>query len=96
MKGLFRTINNPCEVRIHKKNKNELHFIRKLKFDNQIIILILNITDSVNHPDNSIMSSWIINDSRLNGFRKRSRIIYRRHKKWYTIYVFEVEMYYLI
>lgn len=47
------------------KNKDTLFFIGKIDKENLNVVLKLNTTNSKEHPNNSIMTAWIIRDRNL-------------------------------
>ena len=78
MRGLEETIKNPNEVRVNNIDASELHYIKQLDKDNQIEIVKVNITNDKKHPENSIMTSWIINNKYLNRVNKKTTSIYKK------------------
>ena len=78
MRGLEETIKNPNEVRVNNIDASELHYIRELNKNNQIEIVKLNIPNDKEHPNNSILSSWIINNKGLTRINKKTTSIYKK------------------
>ena len=79
--GLEETINNPNEIRVNNKDKSELNYIRQLDKNNQIEIVKINITNDKHHLENSIISSWIINNKYLKKYNNTTTIIYKKGLK---------------
>lgn len=76
--NIKKTVLQPNEVIEDLKNKDTLFFIDKLGKNNLNVIIKLNTVNSIKHPQNSIMTAWIIRDSNLEKLRKRNKIIYKR------------------
>ena len=77
MANIDRVVLNPNEVLEDSRNKDTLFFIDKLNKNNLNVIVRLNTTDDKEHPQNSIMTAWIIRDSNLKKIRKRNKTIYK-------------------
>lgn len=76
--NIEKTVLQPNEVIEDLKNKDTLFFIGKLGKNNLNVIIKLNTVNSIEHPQNSIMTAWIIRNSNLEKMRKRNKIIYKR------------------
>lgn len=76
--NIENTVRQPNEVIEDLKNKDTLFFIGKLGKNNLNVIIKLNTVNSIKHPQNSIMTAWIIRNSNLEKLRKRNKIIYKR------------------
>ena len=76
--NIEKTVLQPNEVIEDLKNKDTLFFIGKLGKNNLNVIIKLNTVNSIEHPQNSIMTAWIIRNSNLEKLRKRNKIIYKR------------------
>lgn len=77
MKNIARIIENPDEVLEDNKNKDTLFFIGKLNKNNLNIVIKLNTTNSKEHPNNSIMTAWIIREKNLKKAREKNNTIYK-------------------
>lgn len=75
--NINKAVLNPKEVLEDCKNKNTLFFIKKLKNNNLNVIIKLNTTNDKEHPQNSIMTAWIIRDSNLKKIREKNKTIYK-------------------
>ena len=51
--------------------------IDKLDKNNLNVIVKLNTTDNKEHPQNSIMTAWIIRDKNLKKLREKNKTIYK-------------------
>ncbi len=78
IRGIKPTLNNPNFVLVDSKKEDTLLFIRKLKEDNQNVVVKLNTTNDEKHPKNSIMTSWIINDKNLKRLLKKNKALYEK------------------
>lgn len=65
MENLERVVLKPNEVLKDSKNKDTLFFIDKLDKTNLNVVVKLNTTNSKEHPNNSIMTAWIIRNRNL-------------------------------
>ncbi|MBQ9314061.1 MAG: hypothetical protein IJ220_03530 [Clostridia bacterium] len=77
MNNIVRVIQKPIEIIEDIKNKDTLFFVGKLTMNILNIVVRLNTTNSKKHPQNSIMTAWIIRDSNLRKMRKRNNYIYK-------------------
>ena len=68
---------NPIEILEDRKNKDTLFFIGSLKENNLNVIVKLNTTNNKEHPQNSVMTAWIIRDSNLKKLKERNKTIYK-------------------
>lgn len=75
--NLDRVVLNPDEVLEDLKNKDTLFFIGKLEKDNLNVVVKLNVTNSKNHPKNSVMTAWLIREKNLQKLRKNGQLIYK-------------------
>ncbi len=77
MKNISKIILNPKEVLEDSKNKNTLFFIGNLTKNNLNVVVKLNTTTDKKHPENSVMTAWIIRDKNLKKLREKNKIIYK-------------------
>ena len=77
MENLDRVALNPSEVMEDLNNKDTLFLIDKIGKNNLNIVLKLNTTNSKEHPQNSIMTAWIIRNSNLRKLREKNKSIYK-------------------
>ena len=77
MENLERVVLKPNEVLKDSKNKDTLFFIDKLDKTNLNVVVKLNTTNSKEHPNNSIMTAWIIRNTNLKKLREKNEIIYK-------------------
>lgn len=77
MKNLKRVVLNPREVLEDIKNEDTIFLIYKLGYTNLNVVIKLNTNNDQIHPQNSIMTAWIIRDSNLKKLRKRNKILYK-------------------
>lgn len=75
--NIDRVILNPKMVLEDSKNRNTLFFINKLDYHNLNVILKLNTTNSEEHPQNSVMTAWIIRNSNLKKLIEKNKIVYK-------------------
>ena len=78
MKNIDRVVLNPNEVLEDAKNKDTLFFIDKLEKNNLNVIVKLNTTNNEEHPQNSIMTAWIIRDRNLKKLEEKNKTIYKK------------------
>ena len=72
------TVLNPQEVLEDSKNENTLFFISKLERNNLNVVVKLNTTNNKKHPQNSVMTAWIIRNNNLRKLREKNKIIYKK------------------
>lgn len=77
MKNIKNGVLNPNEVLKDNKNKDTLFFISKIDKNNLNVVIKLNTTNNEEHPNNSIMTAWLIRDSNLKKLREKNEIIYK-------------------
>lgn len=77
MKNLIRIALNPSEVLEDNKNKDTILLIGEVNKNNMIIVVKLKTTNIIEHPNNSIMTAWIIRDKNLKKLREKNKIIYK-------------------
>lgn len=77
MNNIKRIALNPDEVIEDSKNVDTLFFIGKINRSRLNIIVKLNTINSKRHPNNSIMTAWIIRNSNLIKLREKNKIIYK-------------------
>lgn len=77
IKNIDRVVLNPIEILEDRKNKDTLFFIGNLKENNLNVIVKLNTTNNKDHPQNSVMTAWIIRDSNLKKLREMNETIYK-------------------
>ncbi len=75
--NIDRIVLNPTEVLENLKNKDTLFLIGKLGKNNLNIVVKLNTINSKEHPQNSVMTAWIIRDKNLKKLREKNKTIYR-------------------
>lgn len=77
IKNIGRVVLKPKEVIEDIKNKNTLFFIDKLDKNSLNVVVKLNTTNSKEHPQNSVMTAWIIRNSNLKKLREKNKTIYK-------------------
>ena len=77
IKNIDRVILKPKEILIDAKNVDTLFFIGNLERHNLNVIVKLNTSNDEIHPQNSVMTAWIIRDKNLDKLRKNNKIIYK-------------------
>ena len=77
IKNIDRVILNPNEVLVDSKNEDTLFFIDNLERNNLIVVVKLNTTNNKDHPQNSVMTAWIVRDRNLKKLRERNKTIYK-------------------
>ncbi|MCI8620732.1 MAG: hypothetical protein HFJ50_02720 [Clostridia bacterium] len=77
MENIKNGVLNPNEVLKDNKNKDTLFFISKIDKNNLNVVIKLNTTNNEEHPNNSIMTAWLIRDSNLKKLREKNEIIYK-------------------
>ena len=80
IKNISKAISEPKEILEDCKNKDTIFFITKLEHGNLNVIVRLNTTNSKEHPENSIMTAWIIRDSNLKKMYKKIKLFTKRNK----------------
>lgn len=75
--NINRVILNPKEVLEDLKNKDTLFFIGKLNKNNLNVVVKLCTTHNKQHPQNSIMTAWIIRDCNLKKLIEKNKIVYK-------------------
>lgn len=75
--NLNRVILNPDEIIEDIKNSNTVLFIGKLEKSNLNVVIKLNTTNDSKHPQNSVMTAWIIRDKNLKKLREKNETIYK-------------------
>lgn len=78
IKNIDRIVLNPSEILEDLNNKDTLFFIDKLEINNLNVVVKLNTTNNKEHPQNSVMTAWIIRDKNLKKLREKNKIIYKR------------------
>ena len=78
IKNIKAAILNPREIIEDIKNEDTLFFISNLEKNNLNVIIKLNTVNNKVHPQNSVMTAWVIRDSNLRKLRERNKIIYKR------------------
>jgi len=76
--NLPNIILEPDEILDDYKNTDTILVIGSLGKDNLNIIIKLNTTNSKTHPQNSIMTAWLIRDKNLQKLREKHKTIYKR------------------
>ncbi|MCI8352963.1 MAG: hypothetical protein HFJ58_05165 [Clostridia bacterium] len=77
IENIDRIVLNPDEVIQDMKNKDTIFLIGRLERDNLNVIVRLNTNNSKQHPQNSVMSAWIIRNSNLIKLRQKNKTIYK-------------------
>ena len=77
MENIERIILEPNEILEDCKNKSTILVIGKLINNHLNIIIKLNTTNDNKHPENSIMTAWIIREKNLIRLREKNITIYR-------------------
>lgn len=75
--NIDRVVLNPEEILEDVKNKDTLFFIGKLNKNSLNVIIKLNTVNDEKHPQNSVMTAWIIRNKNLKKLREKNRSIYR-------------------
>ena len=78
MENIDRVVLNPSEVIDDLKNIDTVYFIDKLEKNNLNVVMKLNTTNSKEHPQNSIMTAWIIRNRNLKKLRERNKTLYKK------------------
>lgn len=78
VQNIDRVVLNPNEILEDSKNKDTLFFIGKLDKNNLNVIVRLNTTNNKEHPQNSVMTAWIIRNSNLKKLREKNKTIYKK------------------
>jgi len=68
---------NPSQVIEDLKNKDTIFLIDKLGVNNLNVIVKLNTTNNIEHPQNSVMTAWIIRDKNLDKLIKHNKTLYK-------------------
>lgn len=74
--NIERVVLNPKEILEDIKNKDTLLFIDELEKNNLNVVVKLNTTNNKEHPQNSVMTAWIIRDKNLIKLRQKNKSIY--------------------
>lgn len=74
--NIERVILNPKEILEDIKNKDTLLFIDELEKNNLNVVVKLNTTNNKEHPQNSVMTAWIIRNKNLIKLRQKNKSIY--------------------
>ena len=77
IQNIDRVVLNPREILEDSKNEDTLFFIDKLTKNSLNVIVRLNTTNNEEHPQNSVMTAWIIRDNNLRKLRERNKTIYK-------------------
>ena len=77
MDDLDDVILNPNEVIDDLKNENTVFMIKKLEKNKLSDVVKLNVTNSKEHPKNSVMTAWIIRDKNLKKLEGKNKVIYK-------------------
>ena len=75
--NLERVILNPNKVIEDLKNKDTIFLISKLGKNNLNVIVKLNTTNNKKHPQNSIMTAWIIRNRNVKKIIQKNKILYK-------------------
>ena len=78
MENIDRVVLNPNEILEDINNVNTIFMIGKLDKNNLNVIVKLNTIGSKEHPQNSIMTAWIIRDKNLKKLRDKNISIYKK------------------
>lgn len=74
--NIRKVVLNPKIVLEDTKNTDTVFFIGKLENDNLNVIVKLNTTNSEEHPQNSVMTAWVIRDKNLKKIQEKNKTIY--------------------
>lgn len=77
LSNLSKVVLNPSEILEDLKNKDTLFFIDKLGKNNLNVVIKLNTTNNKEHPQNSIMTAWIIRNKNLRKLIEKNKSIYK-------------------
>ena len=72
------TVLNPQEVLEDYKNVDTLFFLSYLKNNNLNVVVKLNTINNKKHPQNSVMTAWIIRKRNLIKLREKNKTIYKK------------------
>lgn len=78
MKSIDSVVLNPDEILEDVNNVDTIFMIGKLDKNNLNVIVKLNTIGSKEHPQNSIMTAWIIRDKNLKKLRDKNITIYKK------------------
>lgn len=78
MNNIKMIISKPDEILEDHKNMDTLLFIGQIDKNNLNVVIKLSTISSSKHPQNSVMTAWVIRDSNLKKLRKRNKIIYKK------------------
>ena len=77
--NIANVVATPDKILEDLNNKDTIMFIGKLTPNNNLNVIVkLNITNSKEHPKNSIMTAWIIRDKNLIKLENKNKILYKR------------------
>lgn len=76
--NIDRVVLNPDEIIEDIKNEDTIMYIGKLTKNNLNVIVKLNTIDSKEHPQNSVMTAWIIRNKNLDKLREKNKILYKK------------------
>lgn len=76
--NIDKTVLNPNEVIEDLKNKDTICLIDKLEANYLNVIVKLNTTNSIEHPQNSVMTAWIMRERNLKKLKEKNKTIYKR------------------
>ena len=76
MQNINKAVLNPNIVIEDSKNKDTLFMINKLNKNNLNVVVKLNTINNREHPNNSIMTAWIIRDRNLKKIVNKNKTLY--------------------
>ena len=78
LNNINNTVLNPQEVLEDYKNVDTLFFLSNLENNNLNVVVKLNTLNDNKHPQNSVMTAWIIRNSNLTKLREKNKTIYKQ------------------
>ena len=78
LNNINNTVLNPQEVLEDYKNVDTLFFLSNLENNNLNVVVKLNTLNDNKHPQNSVMTAWIIRNSNLIKLREKNKTIYKK------------------
>ena len=76
--NIDKVVLNPSEVIEDLKHKDTVFLVGKLEKNYLNIIVKLNTTNSIEHPQNSVMTAWIMRERNLKKLQEKNKTIYKR------------------
>ncbi len=95
MHHIDKVVLNPKEVIEDLKNTDTIYLIDKVEKNHLNVVVRLNTTNSKEHPQNSIMTAWLIRNRNLEKLSKKIKYFTKKNKCGIIYYnkvkIFEVE-----